>query len=348
MRYLLPYFMLIFTALITAVRITERTARQIAWYVAQHITERSTARPPTPQPQPQVIRPLAHYRRPKPHRKVSHHAKPAWVSQHILRLKRHLPPGTGVRKIAATFNRLHTAPHTTPQRSHPIRVSKSYVANVLRAHQLSLQRQRTASRSHTPGISPINRTWGIDLTGKQDQQGQSHAILGILDHGSRKLLCLLITPKHSQHLAQHLQQATRQHGHPQSIRTDNEACFTSPTFSTALQSANIRHQRINLHSPWQNGRIERLFGTLKQQLNQIQIQSAQQLQSLLDQFKHWYNTVRLHQHLAYQTPQEVWQQQKQQQQQQQQAQTSVKPVTQAPPKWWKGWGGQLSGVQWSC
>ena len=65
------------------------------------------------------------------------------------------------------------------------------------------------------------------------------------------------------------------------------------------------------------------------------------LQSLLDEFKHWYNTIRLHQHLACQTPQEVWQQQKH-------SKTSNKPAVKAEPIWWPGWSGQLSGVQWQC
>ena len=38
-----------------------------------------------------------------------------------------------------------------------------------------------------------------------------------------------------------------------------------------LLLSDIRHQRSELHCPWQNGRIERLFGTLKQRLEQWQV-----------------------------------------------------------------------------
>ena len=124
------------------------------------------------------------------------------------------------------------------------------------------------------------------------------------------------------------------------ISTSNESCFASPEFEVNLKCTDIRHQRTDLHCPWQNGRIERLFGTLKEQLNQVHIQSAEHLQSLLDEFKHWYNTIRLHQHLGYQTPQEVWQQQK--------PSNIKRNAEKAQPIWWTGWSGQLSGMQWSC
>ncbi len=275
-------------------------------------------------------------RSPPAHGAARTHAKPAWVIQHILRLKILMPQGTGVRKIAATFNRSQAAKNSPS----PVRISKTYVANILRANQLALRSMRSHWRHQAPGISPINRAWGIDLTGKQDIQGQLHFILGIIDHGSRKLLSLLVSTKHSALLANHLERTIAQQGKPKRIRTDNESCFTSPSFGQCLQASNIRHQRIDLHCPWQNGRIERLFGTLKEQLNQIHVQSAEHLQSLLDQFKHWYNTIRLHQHLGYQTPQEVWQQQ--------QPSKKNRVNKQTVTTWWTSWDGQLSGVQGSC
>lgn len=56
-----------------------------------------------------------------------------------------------------------------------------------------------------------------------------------------------------------------------------------------------------------NGRIERLFGTLKEKLNQWDIDSLVQLNGSLVQFRFWYNHVQPHQHLKGKTPAEVWQ-----------------------------------------
>jgi putative transposase len=289
-----------------------------------------------------VQRPQAHRRIARssssPQKNARRQRKPDWIAQDILRLKALLPASAGVRQIAALFNRIQA--NQANQNMQPVwRVSKSYVANLLRGHQLEAQRIRESIRQRQLGISAICQTWGIDLTGKKDASGHLHHILGIIDHGSRLAVRLVVTSKHSRMLATHLLAARVIHGNPKRIRTDNERCFTSDAFQNSIQAAGLRLQTTELHCPWQNGRIERLFGTLKAQLNHIQIQSAEHLQSLLDEFKHWYNTIRLHQHLGYQTPQEVWQQQKQ----------PNKTLTpKAKPTWWTGWSGRLSGVQWQC
>lgn len=277
----------------------------------------------------------------KPSHGAKHQRKPDWIRYDILRLRALMPDTAGVRQIAAVFNRIQAS--KAPSANLRVwRVSKTYVANLLRSHQCELKGIRDNMRQRQSGISAICQTWGIDLTGKKDTQGQLHHILGIIDHGSRLLVRLIVTSKHSTVLARHLLTACLTHGQPKRIRTDNERCFTSDSFAHCLQAFSIHLQTTELHCPWQNGRIERLFGTLKQQLHQVQVESGEQLQDLLDEFKHWYNSMRLHQHLRYQTPQEVWQQQKQRDSWQ-----SVK-TTQTAPTWWTGWNGQLSGVQWQC
>jgi transposase InsO family protein len=107
------------------------------------------------------------------------------------------------------------------------------------------------------------------MTGKKDEAGNLHAILGMLDHGTRHALCLTaLVNKSSWTLLGHLCLAIGRYGKPVAVRTDNERCFTSIVFTSALRCFGIRHQRSDLGCPWQNGRIERFFGTLKQMLNQ--------------------------------------------------------------------------------
>ena len=277
-------------------------------------------------------------------RPIRNPAKPAWVQHDILRLKALLPQGSGVRQIAALFNRIQQA-KPNDSKNPPQSVSKSYVAHVLRRHSVQALRLREDIRRRQPGICTILNTWAVDLTGKKDTQGQLHHILGIIDHGSRKLIALLVSSKHSTSLLAHILRSTANFGPPKHIRTDNERCFTSPAFSQALKKLGIHHQTTELHCPWQNGRIERLFGTLKQQLNQIHIQSAEHLQSLLDEFKYGYNTIRLHQHLGYQTPHEVWQQQTNGNTSPTANKTKLGATSASGQTWWTGWGGMLSGLQ---
>jgi putative transposase len=95
-------------------------------------------------------------------------------------------------------------------------------------------------------------------------------------------------------------------GKTHAVRTDNERCFTLAAFILGLKLLCIRHQRIAKGCPWQNGRIERLFGTLKQCLKQVQFDSASALGGLLGEFGCWYNHIRPHQNLGGLTPMEAW------------------------------------------
>lgn len=227
-------------------------------------------------------------------------AKPAWVTDEIIRLKA-LMPEAGCRRIASTFNRLHL-----PRRG--MSVSKSYVAAVVRVHQVDILRRRREIKHRVPRPQPRNLTWGLDLTGKQDGMGEVHSILGLLDHGSRRLLALCLCPRRNAlTLLGHLFLAMGRHGMPRWIRTDNDAVFTSRVFRWGLGLVGVRQQRSDPGCPWQNGRIERLFGTLKQHLDRVGVCSGAALSSLLDEFGLWYNHVRPHQHLNGATPMEAWQ-----------------------------------------
>lgn len=95
------------------------------------------------------------------------------------------------------------------------------------------------------------------------------------------------------------------YGKPEVIRTDNEPVFVSYLFKLACLILGVKHQTTQIGSPWQNGRIERLFGTLKKVTSQISI-PEQSTKLALRQFRVWYNHVRPHQSLRGLTPAEAW------------------------------------------
>lgn len=96
-------------------------------------------------------------------------------------------------------------------------------------------------------------------------------------------------------------QAIRQFGFPQFIRTDNEACFNSWWLKSCLALLGIKKQTSDIASPWQNGRIERFFGTFK-----ALDFSHCHLPTELAIYRAWYNQIRTHQNLGGLTPVEVW------------------------------------------
>lgn len=263
----------------------------------------------------------------KDHHYTQH--KPAWLKTEILRLKA-LMPQAGCRTIADICNRRYAA-------SRHITVGKTYVHQVLQRHKYEIQILRRNLKHAKPKAVPRNLIWGLDLTGKTDAHGKLHPLLGIIDHGSRALLHLqALHDKTSRTLIASIGHVIRAYGKPRIIRTDNEAIFTSKQFRVGLKKLGIRHQRTTPGCPWQNGRIERLFGTLKQVLDQWIVTGIEQLNIDLGIFRYWYNHVRLHQNLDGRTPAEAW--------------SGTDPHKQLPKeeRWFEAWDGLLSGYYLRC
>ncbi|GHA79681.1 hypothetical protein GCM10009007_20800 [Formosimonas limnophila] len=146
----------------------------------------------------------------------------------------------------------------------------------------------------------------MDLTFYQDAGNVQRCALGIIDHGSRAVVQLkALVNRRSWTLLGYLCLAIGQYGKLKRLRSDNELVFASWTFKTFLKLVGISHQTIDTHAPWQNGRIERLFGTLKPILRELSIYGNTQFQQTLNEFSLFYNYVRPHQNLGGQTPFEV-------------------------------------------
>jgi putative transposase len=96
-------------------------------------------------------------------------------------------------------------------------------------------------------------------------------------------------------------------GKPVRVRTDNASVFNSKVWRFGLKALGIKRQFTQPGSPWQNGRMERLFGTLKERWMQLIKPLRLDTELRLAEFTHWYNAIRPHQHLGGQTPLEVWQ-----------------------------------------
>ena len=184
-------------------------------------------------------------------------------------------------------------------------MGKTFVADLIASHQLEIAELRRQIRSAKPRTVAVNNTWAMDMTFFTDTQHITHAAIGIIDHGSRVALRLqVLTRRCSWSLLGHLCLAIAQHGKPRKLRTDNEAVLNSWLFNSFLKIVGIQHQTTQKHAPWQNGRIERLFGTLKPLLRQLVIPSGVALQGALDDFRIFYNHVRPHQNLHGLTPAE--------------------------------------------
>ncbi|KKU11437.1 MAG: Integrase core domain protein [Parcubacteria group bacterium GW2011_GWC2_45_7] len=212
-------------------------------------------------------------------------------------------------------------------------MSKSFVNEVVRKHKYEIRVLRRKIKNSKPKDVPKNLVWGMDLTGKTDEHGNLNNILGIVEHKSRMSLGLtVIKDKAAITILRFLLDVIENYCKPKFLRTDNEPVFTSWIFKLSLWIVGIQHQTIDLCCPWQNGRIERFFGILKEKLNKWEVNSREQLNGALGQFRFWYNHVRPHQNLDGRTPAEVWK--------------GVDVFKTRPKKefWFEAWDGLLTGI----
>ena len=229
---------------------------------------------------------------------VGHYrAKSIEVREGLFRIAMEAPDAS-CRKIADRFNHDHL--------DVGLSVGKTYAAEFLR----EFKQWRAAPKRHEHTIDnacAVNRVWAIDLTEHRIEPQTQQPLLGILDHGSRRMLMLhALRDRSSITILRLLLDAIEHYGRPKAIRTDNEAIFTSWVFAFALRWLGIRHQRTLPHAPWMNGRIERVWFTFKQVLRTCHIPDDIALQATLNMLRDVYNQRRPHQSLSGHSPNEAW------------------------------------------
>lgn len=233
---------------------------------------------------------------PAPPRRSGGRPKPRWAIDLALRLFAE----TGSYRLATqAFNRLYA--HTG------VTVCLNTVYAWVQKYRSEMERVRRATRNRFPAPSPANLRWCVDGTGKRDAAGDDHFVLGVVDHGTRLNLVL----KRLEHataaaILREIGRAVERFGKPSVLRTDNASVFRSKVFADGLADLGIRHEFSAPGKPWQNGRVERFFLTLKQKLDRIVPACGSVLDRLLAEFSLWYNAVRPHQHLHGLTPAEAW------------------------------------------
>ncbi|MFZ6876592.1 DDE-type integrase/transposase/recombinase, partial [Undibacterium sp. Di27W] len=186
-------------------------------------------------------------------------AKPRWVLHFVLD---RFAQGKSYRQIMMELNRLYAHRGMT--------ISLGTVYNWIQKYRSEMEAIRKETRNRFPEPSPANWRWCIDGTGKVDADGVSHFIPGIVDHGTRmNLLLQRLELATSAVILEHVTATIKLFDKPHMIRTDNASVFRSKKFRRALKELGIRQEFSEPGKPWQNGRIERFFLTLKEKLNLI-------------------------------------------------------------------------------
>ncbi|HAI10743.1 MAG TPA: hypothetical protein DCM28_03505 [Phycisphaerales bacterium] len=158
-------------------------------------------------------------------------------------------------------------------------------------------------------LTPDNRNdvWHMDLMNLK-VLWIHFTVAAILDGATRRLLCLRVYRKKSgsQQLLRQVRKAVTRYGTPRHLITDHGGEFQMQ-FQKGLKALGIKHVRGPVRMPNFNGKIERLFRTLRiWQRSTWLLPNHQNLQKRLASFQLWYNQNRYHQSLDGLTPDEAW------------------------------------------
>jgi putative transposase len=146
-----------------------------------------------------------------------------------------------------------------------------------------------------------NSLWQIDHTDEQDKF--DCYTLSVLDDCSRYSLGLIkMNQVTTDNVTYILDELIKKHGKPREILTDNGGAYglksSHSRFDRWCRRKGIRHIRTKVHSPTTNGKVERLFKTMDEELEFCN--------NDLDLFRMRYNHFRPHSSLNNKSPSEVY------------------------------------------
>ncbi len=125
-------------------------------------------------------------------------------------------------------------------------------------------------------------------------------ILGI---GRRQILWIGVTANPTAHwLARQITEAFPWDSAPAYLLCDNDGAY-GEVFTRRLRAMGIRDRPVAPRSPWQNGYVERVIGSIRREcLDHIIVWNASHLQRVLNAYLDYYNSTRTHLGLGKDTP----------------------------------------------
>ena len=191
-------------------------------------------------------------------------------------------------------------------------LSSSTVYRILREEEL-MCRRRGRQKRYREEVEKAQRPderWGTDLMYVKIN-GVTYFYLAFLDEYSRYIVhweLLSGMDGHSASLGaqQALETLPRNErgellSKPE-MRTDNGSCFISKEFHGVLEHYGLTQVKITPHCPEENGLVERSNRTMREALEEQDLESRYQAEEQIGRIVHWYNHERLHSSLGYLRP----------------------------------------------
>lgn len=242
----------------------------------------------------------------EPRSRAPHHPGQAMAAElaDAIVAERMAHPRWGPKKLKAVLKR------RDPETAWP---AASSIGDLLRREGLVRpRRRRRTPLPQTQPFAPVtapNDLWGIDFKGWfRTGDGVRCDPLTLSDAESRFLLvCRSVEPT-IEGVDPVTDAAFHEHGLPLALRSDNGPPFAGNGAGGLTRLAvkwiklGIRLERIDLGAPEQNGRHERMHGTLKAETAKPPAATPAAQQASFDRFRLEYNQLRPHEALDQETP----------------------------------------------
>jgi transposase InsO family protein len=182
-------------------------------------------------------------------------------------------------------------------------ISERSIKRIIKKHNLCRETKRKGKRIKWVRWQRKhpNSLWQIDHTDEQDKF--DCYTLSVLDDCSRYSLALIKLNRVTTDVVTHiLDKLIKKHGKPKQILTDNGGAYGLKSkhsrFDRWCKRRGIQHIRTKIHSPTTNGKVERLFKTMDDELEFCN--------NDLERFRMRYNHFRPHSSLDNKAPAEIY------------------------------------------
>jgi transposase InsO family protein len=219
------------------------------------------------------------------------------LEMEIVRMSR-LHPTLGYKKIAGKL------------RQAGFRAGKKMVQRVRREEGLQVPppRQRTRRQGLSTGLPQQarrrNHVWAWDFVADYTQRGGKLRAFNLIDEYTRECHCIHAdrTIRAADVLGL-LQQAIREHGPPDYIRSDNGPEFIAREIRKWLGQNDIKTIYIEPGCPWQNGYAESFNSRFRAEcLDRELLHTLSESRVVFADWRHYYNHERPHRSLGLLTP----------------------------------------------
>jgi hypothetical protein len=128
-------------------------------------------------------------------------------------------------------------------------------------------------------------------------------VLVVLGHLRRQILWISVTPHPTaEWIAQQMRNAFPWNSAPKYLVRDNDRKF-GDQFKQSVQRLGIRDRPVAPYSPWQNGYVERVIGSIRRDLlDHVIVWSEAHLRQMLNAYRAYYNASRTHLGIAKDCP----------------------------------------------